>query len=159
MPTWPWKSILTAHGGSHYSTLVLFYLFINYRALACKAIALYNMGEFEKSLIQFERGWRWRRGSVMKTGLVQCKDAILNTVGPNAKPIDVDIVKKITKEKEKKKIKTPKTLIEAKSKTKPERKGKVKDNILLGKMGRDVRFLRDLLGPDTEIMQASDEQV
>ena len=95
----------------------------------------------------------------MKTGLVQCKDAILNTVGPNAKPIDVDIVKKITKEKEKRKIKPPKTLIEAKSKTKPERKGKVKDNILLGKMGRDVRFLRDLLGPDTEIMQASDEQV
>ena len=97
----------------------------------------------------------------MKTGLMQCKDAILNTVGPGAKPFDIDIVKKIEKDKERKKIKNPKTLIEAKSKTKQERKGKVQDNILLGKMGRDVTFLRDLLGPDTEIMGASlsDEQV
>ena len=100
---------------------------------------------------------------MMKTGLMQCKDAILNTVGPNAKPFDKDIVKKITKEKEKerKKIKNPKKVLDANSKTKQERKGKVQDNILLGKMGRDVTFLRDLLGPDTEVMRPSfsDEQV
>ena len=94
----------------------------------------------------------------MKTGLVQCKDAILNTVGPCAKPIDIDILKKIEKEKEKKKIKNQKTLIVVKSKAKKE---KEHDNILLGKMGRDVTFLRDLLGPETEIMRpsSSDEQV
>lgn len=97
----------------------------------------------------------------MKTGLMQCKDAILNTVGPSAKPFDIDIVRKITKDKERKKIKNPKTLIDAKNKTKQERKGKVQDNILLGKMGKDVKFLRNLLGPDTEITGASfsEEQV
>ena len=146
-----------------FSSHVFFHPF-NYRALACKAIALYNMGEFEKALIHFERGWRWRRGCVMKTGLMQCKDAILNTVGPSAKPFDRDIVKKITKEKERKKIKNPKNPKnpKTKNKTKQERKEvKVQDNILLGKMGRDVRFLRDLLGPDTELKQPSysEEQV
>ena len=100
---------------------------------------------------------------MMKTGLMQCKDAILNTVGPNAKPFDKDTVKKITKEKEKerKKIKNPKKVLDVKSKTKQDRKGKVQDNILLGKMGKDVRFLKDLLGPDTEVKQPSfsEEQV
>ena len=47
----------------------------------------------------------------MKTGLMQCKDAILNTVGPNAKPFERDIVKKIAKEKESKKMKKPKKLL------------------------------------------------
>ena len=142
------------------SSGVSFYPF-NYRALACKAIALYNMGEFEKSLIQFERGWRWRPGSMMKTGLMQCKDAILNTVGPSAKPIDIEVLKKIENEKERKKIKNQKTLTDAKSTAKNERNDKVQDNIVLGKMGRDVTFLRDLLGPDTETRRASfsDEQV
>ena len=99
----------------------------------------------------------------MKTGLMQCKDAILNTVGPAAKPIDPDIVKRITKEKERKKSKYPKTVIDShvKIERKHERKGKVQDNILLGKMGRDVTFLRDLLGPETEIVRPSfsEEQV
>ena len=48
----------------------------------------------------------------MKTGLMQCKDAILNTVGPAAKPIDPDILKRITKQKERKKSKNPKSLID-----------------------------------------------
>ena len=30
------------------------------RALICKGEALYNLGEFEAGLIQFERGWRAR---------------------------------------------------------------------------------------------------
>ena len=98
---------------------------------------------------------------MMKTGLMQCKDAILNTVGPSAKPIDIEVLKKIENEKERKKIKNQKTLIDAKSTAKNERNDKVQDNILLGKMGRDVTFLRDLLGPDTETRRASfsDEQV
>ena len=90
----------------------------------------------------------------MKTGLLQCKDAILNTVGPGAKPLDIDLVEKTIREDERKKIKT-----DVKSKARNRKKKvlneKMQDSILLGKMGKDVTFLKDLLANDTEIIPAS----
>ena len=38
----------------------------------------------------------------MKVGLMQCKDAILNAVGPNTKGFDKEIITKMIKEQEKK---------------------------------------------------------
>ena len=31
------------------------------KAIIAKAEALYNLGQFEKALVQFERGWRFRQ--------------------------------------------------------------------------------------------------
>ena len=93
----------------------------------------------------------------MRTGVMQCKDVILNTIGPSAKPMEAQLVKRVVKENEKKK-KTEKDLplrkskLSAREKNKRKTKEKVEDRILLGKLGPDVRFLKDLLGSDTEIV-------
>ena len=51
------------------------------KARIAKAEALYSMGNFEKALVEFERAWRLRQDPEIKTGLVKCRDVILNTVG------------------------------------------------------------------------------
>ena len=47
----------------------------------------------------------------MKVGLMQCKDAILNAVGPNTKGFDKEIITKMIKEQEKKSQKQKKERI------------------------------------------------
>ena len=138
-----------------------------------KAVALYNMGEFEASLIQFERGWRVRQGPQMKSGLLQCKNAILNTVGQNAKGFDKDLVAKMIKEQEKQKQKEKlksdqrgggltgsKTRSQLKKeKKKNEKVQKMQDKVLLGKVAGDATFLRDFLEPSIKKEKMSTEQV
>ena len=71
--------------------------------------------------------------------------------------MEAQLVKRVVKENEKKN-KTEKDLplrkskLSAREKNKRETKEKVEDRILLGKLGPDVRFLKDLLGSDTEIV-------
>ena len=102
----------------------------------------------------------------MRTGLIQCKDAILNTIGPSAKPFDSHLVKRVVRENEKKNTSETSNAelnigrIKSRQQARREKKKedavkKLQDNILLGKMGRDATFLRDLLGPGTEIIPAS----
>ena len=128
------------------------------------------MGEFEASLIQFERGWRMRKTPQMKTGLMQCKDAILNTVGQNAKPFDKDLVAKVVKEQEKKKQKQLKKSeqrlsgAKTRSQMKKENKKKeqlqrIQDKVLLGQVAPDASFLRGFLEPTVTVQEISDEQV
>ena len=67
----------------------------NTKAIVAKAEALYNLGHFEKALVQFERGWRMRQDPEINSGIVKCRDVILNTVGSTAKEYDADIVEKV----------------------------------------------------------------
>ena len=124
-----------------------------------KAIALYNMGEFEASLIQFERGWRVRKIPSMKVGLMQCKDAILNTVGNNARGFDRELINKLirTREREARKNQTksadprlsdPKSPAQLrKEKQNTERMQERQDLVLLGRVAPDTKFLREFLVP------------
>ena len=67
----------------------------NTKAIIARGEALYSMGEFEKGLVQFERGWRSRQDPKMKIGLQKCKDAVSNAVGPNGKEFDIDLVQRV----------------------------------------------------------------
>ena len=130
------------------------------------------MGEFEKGLMQFERGSRVRCDLKMKSGLTQCKDAILNAVGPNARDFDLQLVGKVIKDMEDKKkagnqtklqgqqqIKTRKQL--RLERRKREAKRKRIDKVLLGEVAKDATFLRSLVGYDKDIVQRAEtpEQV
>ena len=123
-------------------------------------------------MIQFERGWRMRRSVQMKTGLMQCKDAILNTVGLNARALDKEIIKKMMKEEEKQRrlaVRTPEQRLgERRSKMEVRRETRKKekmerrqDKVLLGQVAGDASFLRNILQPVENISQGkmSDEQV
>ena len=57
-----------------------------------KGEALYSIGEFEKALVQFERGWRFRQDPAIKSGMVKCRDAI---VGTTAKEYDEKVVEMV----------------------------------------------------------------
>ena len=43
------------------------------RALVAKAEALYSLGQFEKALVQFERGWRRRQDADIRIGVVKVR--------------------------------------------------------------------------------------
>ena len=62
------------------------------KAIVAKGEALYSIGEFEKALVQFERGWRFRQDPAIKSGMVKCRDAIIITVGTTAKQYDEKMV-------------------------------------------------------------------
>lgn len=143
------------------------------KAIIAQGEALYSMGEFEKGLIQFQRGWRTRQDPKMKIGLLKCKDAIANAVGPNAKEFDIDLVQKVIEnmEEEKKdpnKQKLPgRTLAEqaqflskkklALLRRKREAKRNKIDRLLLGDVAKDATFLRRLAGIDLEKETADQE--
>ena len=118
------------------------------------------MGEFEASLIQFERAWRIRKEPKIKIGMTQCKDAILHTT---AKKFDKDLIAKLIKSQQKpvKEQKTGKTQqqqspekknkikLDLKEKVKKEKIQKLQDKVLLGKVATDASFLRCFTQPDS----------
>ena len=53
------------------------------KAIAAKAEALYSSGNFEKSLVQFEKGSRIHKNVDILKGLKKSKQAILNTLACN----------------------------------------------------------------------------
>ena len=120
------------------------------------------MGEFEASLIQFERGWRVRKIPSMKVGLMQCKDAILNTVGHNARGFDKMVITRLirAREREAKKNQTksadprlsdPKSPAQLrKEKERTEKMQERQDLVLLGRVAPDTKFLREFLVPRPE---------
>ena len=156
--------------GSVYSFFSLKY---SSRALISKAIALYNMGEFEASLIQFERGWRVRKIPSMKVGLMQCKDAILNTVGHNARGFDRELITKLIRAREREarknqtksadpRLSDPKSPAQLRrEKQKTDRMQERQDLVLLGRVAPDTKFLREFLVPRPQPLgrALSNEQV
>ena len=119
----------------------------NTKAIIAKGEALYNLGHFEKALVQFERGWRMRQDPEIKAGIVKCRDVILNTVGTTAKEYDVEVVEKVIQQMKELELEKKKSQLEKhKSKKRKKAKGKKDpDQLLLGKMHEDVRFLEDFL--------------
>ena len=47
-----------------------------------------------QALVEFEKGWRLRQDPEIKTGIVKCRDVILNTVGEGRMGYDdkVDLI-------------------------------------------------------------------
>ena len=104
------------------------------KARMAKAEALYSMGKFEKALVEFEKGWRIRQDPEIKTGIVKCRDVILNTVGVGALSYDNKVFERVINEIRKK---------EAQRKKK--KKQKASSQMILGKMQEDVEFLEDFI--------------
>ena len=115
----------------------------NPKAILAKAEALYNMGQFENALVQFERGWRVRQDPEIRTGIVKCRDVIMNTVGTTAKEYDREVVEKVIQQMKDMQIKKESEL--EKNKGEKKKKKKDPDQLLLGKMNEDVKFLEDFL--------------
>ena len=137
---------------------------VSSKAIVARGEALYSMGEFEKGLVQFQKGLKIRMDSKMKNGMQKCKIVIENAVGPNAKQFEVDLVEKVVKEMEKMKNapKLDRAALEAariqesyKSEKKRrlerlrrEQRRKKMDRLLLGQVAVDASFLRVLAGVD-----------
>ena len=110
------------------------------KARIAKAEALYSMGNFEKALVEFERGWRLRQDPEIKTGLVKCRDVILNTVGEGVFSNNDLLVQRVIRQMRKQEMEEKKR---RDKKTKP--KGRDANQLILGKMQKDVEFLEDFL--------------
>ena len=82
------------------------------KATTCKGEALYNMGEFEQALVQFERGYRVRQDAALRAGMVKCRDVIKRTVGDAGRQYCVTVVEKAIKEMAKVKEQEAKAAIE-----------------------------------------------
>ena len=135
----------------------------NTKAIIEKAEALYCLGHFEKALVQFERGWKIRQDPEIKSGIVKCRDVILNTVGTSAKEYDAKIVEKVIQQMKEIELEKMKSQLE-KQKSKKKKKKMVKakkdpDQLLLGKMHKDVQFLEDFLRTQKMQQNTTDYQV
>ena len=116
------------------------------KAIIAKGEALYNLGQFEKALVQFERGWRVRQDPEMRAGIVKCRDVIINTVGTASKEYDREVVEQVIRQMKEMEIKKEINVEASKGeKKKKEKKKKDTDQLLLGKMNEDVKFLEDFL--------------
>ena len=137
----------------------------SFKAVIAYGNALYGLGQFEKGLVVFQRGWVRRKDSKMRLGIQKCMTAIEDAIGRHAKQFDVELVKQVINEMEREKEAIPARVMtesaklrEAyKSKKKKEkerlRKEKMKkkvDKILLGRVADDCSYLRVLAGVDTE---------
>ena len=110
------------------------------KARIAKAEALYSMGNFEKALVEFERAWRLRQDPEIKTGLVKCRDVILNTVGDGVFTNNELLVQRVIRQIKKQEIEEKKRR-DKKTKTKQ----RDSNQMILGKMQKDVEFLEDFL--------------
>ena len=110
----------------------------------------------------------------MKVGLMQCKDAILNTVGQNARGFDRELITKMMRAREREarrhetKSADPRLTDHrspaqiSKEKQMSERLQVRQDLVLLGRVAPDTKFLRDFLEPRPRLTagrQLSYEQV
>ena len=79
----------------------------------------------------------------IKTGIVKCRDVILNTVGVGAMNYDNKVFEKVIKQiRAKEKKEEERRREESKKKKK---KSKDSDQVLLGKMQEDVEFLENFI--------------
>ena len=139
------------------------------KATTCKGEALYNMGEFEQALVQFERGYRVRQDAALRAGMVKCRDVIKRTVGDAGRQYCVTVVEKAIKEMAKVKEQEAKAAIEKtkmaskhteKKKQKADKTPEMKktDRQLLGKFNKDVLFLEKFITTQTTKNSNEDAQ-
>ena len=122
------------------------------KAIVAKGEALYSIGEFEKALVQFERGWRFRQDPSIKSGMIKCRDAIIITVGNSATDYDEKLVEMVIQQMKEGKLDLndetdPKVARQQKRKAAAEKK--ISDKKLLGKLNDDVVFLEKFLKTQT----------
>ena len=122
------------------------------KAIVAKGEALYSIGEFEKALVQFERGWRFRQDPSIKSGMIKCRDAIITTVGTSAKDYDEKLVEMVIQQMKEGKLDLtdetdPKVVRQQKRKAAVEKK--ISDKKLLGRLNDDVVFLEKFLKTQT----------
>ena len=79
----------------------------------------------------------------IKTGIVKCRDVILNTVGVGAMNYDNKVFEKVIKQIRAKEKKEEERRGEESKKKK--KKSKDSDQVLLGKMQEDVEFLENFI--------------
>ena len=138
------------------------------KATTCKGEALYNMGEFEQALVQFERGYRVRQDPALRSGMVKCRDVIKRTVGDADRQYSVSVVEKAIREMARVKELEVKAQIErtkmakqsVKKKQKAEKTPEMKktDRQLLGKFNKDVLFLEKFITTQTTKNSNADAQ-
>ena len=138
------------------------------KATTCKGEALYNMGEFEQALVQFERGYRVRQDPALRSGMVKCRDVIKRTVGDADRQYSVSVVEKAIREMARVKELEVKAELEKtklakqsdKKKQKAEKTPDMKktDRQLLGKFNKDVLFLEKFITNQTTINSTPDAQ-
>ena len=135
----------------------------------CKGEALYNMGEFEQALVQFERGYRVRQDAALRAGMVKCRDVIKRTVGDAGRQYCVTVVEKAIKEMARVKEQEAKAAVEKtklaskhteKKKQKADKTPEMKktDRQLLGKFNKDVLFLEKFITTQTTKNSNEDAQ-
>jgi len=139
------------------------------KATTCKGEALYNMGEFEQALVQFERGYRVRQDAALRAGMVKCRDVIKRTVGDAGRQYCVTVVEKAIKEMARVKEQEAKAAVEKtkmaskhteKKKQKADKTPEMKktDRQLLGKFNKDVLFLEKFITTQTTKNSNEDAQ-
>ena len=85
------------------------------------------------------QGWRLRQDPDIKTGLVKCRDVILNTVGDGVFHNNHLLLTRVIREIKKKEMEEKRRDKKTKSRQKDS------DLLILGKMQKDVEFLEDFL--------------
>ena len=90
--------------------------------------------------MEFEKAWRIRQDPEIKTGIVKCRDVILNTVGVGALSYDNKVFEKVINEIRKKEEQRKREQAKKKKKKK-----KTSSQMILGKMQEDVEFLEDFI--------------
>ena len=113
------------------------------KARIAKAEALYSMGKFENALVEFERAQRLRQDPEVKTGIVKCREVILNTVGSGAMAYDNKVFQKVIRQIKIKEKEEERKREEARKKKKSKKKDT--DQVILGKMQEDVEFLENFI--------------
>ena len=131
----------------------------NFKAIIQYGDALYGLGEFEKGLLVFQRGWKKRVHPKMLNGMHKCRTAIENSVGRHSAKFNAGLVEKVVRHWEKEKLPKPTkaeledSLLQESLKTEEELKAeelkKEKrisklDRLFLGRVAEDCSFLRRL---------------
>jgi tetratricopeptide (TPR) repeat protein len=115
------------------------------QAIVAKGEALYNMGQFEKALVQFHKGWRVRNDPDIKKGMFKCRDAIMNILGDTDKIYETELVEKVIKQMENLKVDKGLEIRKRRSKKQKQKNRIDPGKHLLGKMNEDVKFLENFI--------------
>ncbi|XP_023329597.1 uncharacterized protein LOC111702216, partial [Eurytemora carolleeae] len=125
------------------------------KAVVALGEAMFQLGQFEFALVQFERGLKIRMETTLKKGAEKCKDAILHSLGTRIPKYDLNVVRLVVKERARQekmenKAKDKNPLTEEKTMRKRIKKAEKEkekvDKLLLGKLDTDRVFLKKFVG-------------
>ena len=117
------------------------------QAIVAKGEALYNLGHFEKALVQFHKARRVRNDPDIEQGMLKCRNAIMSILGDNEKTYETELVEKVIKHMEDQKAAKKVEIKKKRSKKQKQQDKERKDpgRHLLGRMNGDVKFLEEFI--------------